>query len=150
MGGVNVCWYELSCILCVHTLQVPSPLTAEMEAARKDKLAERNRVKKKQKREREKQAKDVRDLEKISEAQQKVEDNLSEREKVHFRMATCRVTPGFIQCSCLFWDMSVVGDVGTRGGCQSRCCTFLYLVDIPRYIWVLLSTFGSRYRMGVL
>lgn len=57
-------------------------MTAEMEAVRKDKLAERNRARKKQKREREKQARDVKELDRISDAQQKAEENLSEREKV--------------------------------------------------------------------
>ena len=53
-----------------------------MEALRRDKLAERNRAKKKQKKEREKHAREVRELDRISEAQQKAEETLSEREKV--------------------------------------------------------------------
>ena len=79
--------------LHAYTLQIPSPLTAEMEAVRKDKVAERNRAKKKQKKEREKQARDARDLDRISEAQQKAEENLSEREKVQFPRIGSGVTP---------------------------------------------------------
>lgn len=109
VGGVNVCVCELCCTLRAHTLQVPSPLTAEMEAVRKDKLAEKNRAKKKQKREREKQTRDVRDLDRISEAQQKAEENLSEREKVRFRMAAGPLQPSLnvvaLRGMCLYLVM---------------------------------------------
>ena len=59
-----------------------------MEAARREKQAERNRVKKKQKREREKASKEVAEQKRIVEEQKKVEHHLSEREKVY---CTCTV-----------------------------------------------------------
>lgn len=128
--------------LHTHTLQIPSPLTAEMEAVRKDKLAERNRAKKKQKKEREKLARDARDLDRISEAQQKAEENLSEREKVQFPRIGSGVTPSLINivalCTkCLYMIMLLLP---SRTGMPTRvlhvfCCS----VGVPRYFWVILQ-----------
>ena len=94
-----------SCNWHARTLQIPSPLTAEMEAVRKDKLAERNRAKKKQKREREKQAKEVRDLDRIAEAQQKAKENLSEREKVPTTLIDWKCYSILVECMCTYMIM---------------------------------------------
>lgn len=63
------------------TSQIPSPLTAEMEASRKEKQAERNRIKKKQKKLKDKASKEIKEEKKVEEVKKANEQNLSDREK---------------------------------------------------------------------
>ena len=54
-----------------------------MEALRKEKQAERNRIKKKQKKQKDKISKEIKEERKVEEVKKTTEQNLSEREKVH-------------------------------------------------------------------
>ena len=57
-----------------------------MEALRKEKQAERNRIKKKQKKQKDKISKEIKEEKKVEEVKKTTEQNLSEREKVHMCM----------------------------------------------------------------